>query len=375
AKQQVVWSQYEMSPGDCSRDGANCLEYQINGTTKFFRRDQLGFLEAVLKDIDASGLNLLVSVVRAPDFYAAAGGHAPADPNKLRDFVQFLASYPPFRGKINAIEPWNEQNLSWEWGGARLWPNAPAAPPQGVVDFVQLQKAAYQGIKAADQSITVVLPALTPTGLGECWLNPEARTQGFCLEAVKIAIDDRLYLDLMYQVNDGEIKRYFDVLGVHPSGYNNPPDDFTDRNTVSPSSPGYSRFKGHGSFYIKRYEQLREVMLQHGDTKPMWFTEVGWSATRSPVPGYEYAQDNTEAQRGQYIARMLEQVNDEAPYVTNVIIWNLNFRTLVPEQDEKYGFGVVDASGAPLPAYTCAADFVKSGNRITRPECRTAPHP
>src|SRR5262249_32270776 len=72
-----------------------------------------------------------------------------------------------------------------------------------------------------------------------------------------------------------------------------------------------------------------------------------------------------------YIARLLEQVNNEAPYVTNLFVWNLNLRTAWPETDERYGFGILDANGSPLPAYTCAADFVRSGNRITRPECRS----
>jgi hypothetical protein len=174
----------------------------------------------------------------------------------------------------------------------------------------------------------------------------------------------------LFGVNGAEIKNYYDVLGVHPSGYNNPPDDFVDRNTLAPNNPAFGRFKGHGSFYIKRYQQLREVQERFGDTKPMWLTEVGWSSTRRSVPGYEFGQDNTEEQRGRYVARMLEQINAEAPYITQVFLWNLNFRTFYPESDERFGFGVVDASGAPLPAYTCAADYVKNGGRITRPECR-----
>ncbi len=362
-KQQVVWSDYELPASECSASAASCVQATINGRLKAFRKDRLEFLDAVVNDVNAAGLSLLLSVVRAPAFYAAPGGNAPADPQMLGDFVQFLAGR--YAGKVQAIEPWNEQNLSWEWGGARLWPNAPAAPPQGVVDFVALQRAAYLGIKAADPRIIVVLPALTPTGVGECWVNEQARTQAFCLDAVRTAIDDRLYLDFLFQVNGGEIMRYYDVLGVHPSGYNNPPDNWIDRQTVPSAS-----FKGHPSFYVRRYQQLHEVQLKYGDTKPMWFTEVGWDSTRLPVPGYEYGQDNSEAARGRYLARLLEQVFNEAPYVTNVFIWNLNFRQVVPETDEKYGFGVVESNGNPLPAYTCLADFVRSGNRITRPECR-----
>ncbi|MDQ3702814.1 MAG: hypothetical protein M3442_18090, partial [Chloroflexota bacterium] len=369
-KQQIVWANFEMTPTDCRQQGPNCLETSVNGSTKYFWRNQLVDLQALLDDMQGSKLNVLISVVRAPAFYAAPQGVAPADPAKLRDFLQFLVSYPPLKGKISAIEPWNEQNLSWEWGSARLWPNAPAAPPQGVVEFVQLQKAAYQGIKAGDAAVTVVLPALTPTGVGECWRNPAARNERFCLDAVRLAIDDRLYLEFLYGVNNAEIKQYYDAVGVHPSGYNNPPDDFIDRNTLLPTSPAFGRYKGHGSFYIKRYQELREVQERFGDTKPMWLTEVGWSSTRRAVPGYEFGQDVTEEQRGRYTARMLDQLNTEAPYISHVFIWNLNFRSLWPESDERYGFGVVDPNGAPLPAYICATDFVRSGGRTTLAECR-----
>jgi hypothetical protein len=370
-KQQLVWANFEMTAEQCRRQGPGCFETTINGTTKYFWKNQLDELERLLNDVRGSGLNILVSVVRAPDFYAAPQGIAPADPTRLRDFLQFLTTHPQFRSKINAIEPWNEQNLSWEWGGARLWPNAPNAPPQGVVDFLQLQKAAYQGVKSGDPAVLVVLPALTPTGVGECWRNPEVRTQRFCLDGMRLAIDDALYLEFLYSLNNGEIKQYYDVLGVHPSGYNNPPDDWTDSNSLPASNPASGRYKGHGSFYLKRFRQLREIQERAGDTKPMWITEMGWSSTRNAVPGYEFGIDNSEEQRGRYFARMLEIVNAEAPYVTQVFIWNLNWRQLVPESDERYGFSILDPNGAPLPAFTCSADYVRNGGRTTRPECRT----
>ena len=104
----------------------------------------------------------------------------------------------------------------------------------------------------------------------------------------------------------------------------------------------------------------------------MWFTEMGWSSTRRAVPGYEFGIDNTEEQRGRYVARMLEILNAEAPFVTHVFLWNLNWRTFAPETDEKYGFGLLNPDLSPTPGYACAADFVRSGNRITRAECRPA---
>ncbi|HET7768310.1 MAG TPA: hypothetical protein VFN74_06005 [Chloroflexota bacterium] len=370
AKQQVLWDQLEIDQATCqsirpynaSSNVAGCMEL-IPG--RYFRGDQITFLEAVVRDLAGGGLRVMLSVVRAPSFVAAAGGHAPGDPERLGQFLTAILSRPEIKGRVQAVEPWNEQNLSWEWGADRLWPNRPNAPPQGAVDFVNLQKAAYRAIKAVDGGITVVLPALTPTGLAECWESEEARTQGFCLDAMRVAIDDRLYLDFMYRVNNGEIRSFYDVLGVHPSGYNNPPTDWVDRQTV----PQGTGFKGHGSFYIRRYEQLRAVQLKYGDSKPMWFTEVGWTVTRSTIPGYEYGRDNTEDARGKYFGQMLEMLNREAPYVTQVFVWNLNFRQVVGENDEKYGFGVLNSDGSATPAYTCIQDFARDAT-INSAACR-----
>ena len=97
---------------------------------------------------------------------------------------------------------------------------------------------------------------------------------------------------------------------------------------------------------------------------------MGWSSTRLPVPGYEFGVDNTEEQRGRYFARMLEGLDTSAPFVTHVFLWNLNWRTFVPEADERYGFGILDASGAPLPAFTCSADYILNRGRGQRQECR-----
>ena len=159
------------------RQGPNCLELTVNGTPQVLLEEPARGAGRCSDDAGANGLNVLLSVVRAPDFYAAPGGHSPCRPaRRCGDFLQFLVP-PALQGQGHAVEPWNEQNLSWEWGGARLWPNAPAAPPQGVVEFVRLQQAAYRGVKAADPAVTVVLPALTPTGLGECWRRSRRAAQ------------------------------------------------------------------------------------------------------------------------------------------------------------------------------------------------------
>jgi hypothetical protein len=198
-------------------------------------------------------------------------------------------------------------------------------------------------VKAGDPNALVIFPALTPTGIGECATCDRS-----------FAIDDRVYLDLVYQVNDGEIGRYFDVLGINADGYNNPPGDWLETTTVATRS-----YKGHASFYFQRFTQLREVMLRHGDNKPLWLSEVGWSACTQLVAGYGYCGDNTEADQAQYLTDALAMIRASYPYVTHAFVWNLNFQMVVPEQDQKWGFGIVRADGSPRPAYTALARMPK----------------
>ncbi len=303
-KQQVVWSQIEKQPG-------------------IYDPQEMSYLDGSVNDSAAAGLKVLLSIVKSPDFYAVTGGHSPADPTKLGDFFRFLASR--YKGKVQAFETWNEQNLAGEWGQGRLCGNFPA-------EFLALQKAAYEGVKAGNPQAVVVFPALTPTGHGDC----------------NAALDDVVYLDRLYRDTGGQIKNYFDVMGTHPSGYNSPPGDGVGRSTA----PG-SGFRNHPSFFFLRFTELREVMLRHGDDKPMWFTEFGWSVCdpNNRVPHYEYCGDNSEEERARYFEQAFQMLWEQYPYVQVAIVWNLNFRDIVPSTDEKYGFGLVNNDGSTTPAY------------------------
>ena len=303
-KQQVRWSQIEKAAG-------------------VYDPQEMSYLDGSVNDAHAAGLKVLLSIVSSPNFYAVPGGHSPADPTKLGDFFRFLASR--YQGKVQAFETWNEQNLAGEWGQGRLCGNFPG-------EFLALQKAAYEGVKAGNPQAIVVFPALTPTGHGDC----------------NAALDDVVYLDRLYQETGGQIKQYFDVMGAHPSGYNSPPGDGVGRSTA----PG-SGFRNHDSFFFLRFTQLREVMLKHGDDKPMWFTEFGWSVCdpNNRVPHYEYCGDNSEEERAAYFDQAFQMLWEQYPYVQVAIVWNLNFRAIVPETDEKWGFGLVNADWSTTPAY------------------------
>ncbi len=312
-KQQVRWNAFEPAPGHYSTA-------------------RLQALDSVVAAAEGAGLKVLLSVAAAPHYYAAELGRPSSIPDQLAQFLTMLVTR--YRGRVHAYEPWNEPNLMGEGALSRMWPEGPA-------EFVAIQQAAYQAIKAADPEAIVVFPALAPTGIGE---HPGSdRSQ---------ALDDRVFLEAVYRVNNGEVRRYFDVLGIHSYGYNNPPGDWLDHRTVSTTG-----FKGHPSFYFRRFTQLRDVQLAHGDDKPLWATELGWTSCRLQAAGHEFCLENSEAQRARYLVEALELLETQYPYVQAVFLWNLNFRSVVPEIDQKWGYGLINPDNTATPAYAALRDF------------------
>lgn len=280
-------------------------------------------IDDVVNGANARGVKLLLSVTTAPKWARPQSGDfsVPGPPAKAEDFANFLSAIATrHKGKIGAIEVWNEQNLWYEWGGQGKLDAA---------DYVAMLKVVYGAIKAADPNVLVISGALTPTGVDDG----------------KVAIDDVRYMDLMYQAG---LKDYCDAIGAHPGGYNNPPDDTPAQKTVSSTT-----FKGHWSFYYLRFEQYYEVMQRYGDgQKKLWFTEFGWASSANPPKGYEYAKDNTEQDQANYLVRAF-QIAKQKGYVGAMFVWNLNFAPGAGADDPvaKASFGILRTDWSPRPAY------------------------
>lgn len=285
--------------------------------------------------VDAAQLNsvkLLLSVVKAPSWARPAGTDLgvegpPANPQDYADFVGAMAAR--YRGRVHAYEIWNEQNLYYEWG----------REPLDASRYVQLLKLAYQAIKAQDPNAVVVSGALTPTGIND----------GIT------AIDDRSYLQQMYNAG---LKWSCDAIGVHPSGYANPPDSKFGEGPAGPSH------NDHPSFFFRHtMEDYRNIMVINGDgSKRLWPTEFGWSSTHGlgapPAPGYEYANYNTEQDQANYIVRAYQMANAWG-WVGPMFLWNLNFGPASGKFDEKAGFGILYPNGSPRPAFYALANMPK----------------
>jgi hypothetical protein len=274
-------------------------------------------LDALASDGAAAGLNVMFSVVCAPSWAAVPNGAYPKDPALLASFLGSMAG--KFRGRVQAYEVWNEANFAREVGPGNI----------NAGNYVELLRAAYPAIKNADKSAIVVSGAPTPTGVND----------------PNVAQDDLTYLSNMYAYQNGVAKGLFDVLGAHPQGYGNAPEE-TVFNHTQPN------FSNHASFFFRRVEDYRNLMVSVGDVnKPIWATETGYDSNPVAPASYEYARGISEAQQADYLERQIKYARENWPWMGVMFIWNLNFQAVVPQADEKWGFGVLHADYSPRPAY------------------------
>lgn len=289
-------------------------------------------LDRIADGLNAAGLNVLFSVVKAPAWsrpgntdFGVEG--PPANPQDFADFLGAMAAH--FKGRVQAYEVWNEQNLHYEWGNE----------PLDAARYVQMLKLAYQAIKAADPNAIVVSGALTPTGAPQPW-----------------AIDDFTYLEQMYQAG---MKDYCDAVGAHPSGYNVPPDaDWQTFNEPNLHFTGPVTNRHHSWSYKATMEGYRNIMVAYGDAnKTIWPTEFGWASSSSPAKNYEYAADNTLEEQAAYTVKAY-QMGKAWGWVGVMFLWNLNFKVIAPGS-EMAQWGIVNESWGPLPVYSGLASMPK----------------
>ena len=278
-----------------------------------------------------AGFKILLSVVKAPDWARPAGTDLstegpPADPGAYARFVGELASR--YKGGVNAIEVWNEQNLAREGGGTPM-------PPE---EYIALLSAAYQAIKTADPSIVVVSGGPTPAG-----------------DVPGLAVDDVNYLNGMYAAG---LKNVSDAIGVHPSGYNCPAGadwrTVTDPNAIF-RGPYDNRH--HSWCFRGTMEGYRNVMLANGDDdKALGPTEFGWAVAGMPPVGYEYAADNTPEEQARWIVEAYQQARAWG-WVGPMFLWNLDYGITHPGS-ELAAFGILTPHG-PMPAFNALANMPK----------------
>jgi hypothetical protein len=304
-KQQIRWEHVERSPGSY----------------------QWGDPDRVADAAGQAGLKLLFSIVAAPD-WARPGKEGSGPPDDPADFARFMSAMATrYRGRVQAYEIWNEQNLQREWDGVSL----------SAADYVALLAAAYPAIVAADPEAVVISGAMAPTGIND----------GIG------AIDDRVYLQAMYEAG---LSAVCDAVGSHPYGFANPPDVYF-QGPYGP--PGYDPNRGWDEypcfFFRNTLQDYYAIMVANGDGgKRVWATEFGWPTIDgmgvSTNPGYEYAADITEAQQADYIAGAYRWAAGWG-HAGTLVLWNLNMWPIVGPENEMSKFSILRGDWSPRPAY------------------------
>ncbi len=79
-----------------------------------------GYIDGIINAASARGLQVMFSVPTAPRWSRPANTdfNVPGPPANLQEYANFVGAVAArHKGKIGAMEIWNEQNLWYEWGG------------------------------------------------------------------------------------------------------------------------------------------------------------------------------------------------------------------------------------------------------------------
>ncbi|MCC7105207.1 MAG: cellulase family glycosylhydrolase [Chloroflexi bacterium] len=281
-------------------------------------------LDRVVAAAQAHNLKIIARLDHQPDWARAvpAVNGPPDNPEDFADFVSALvARYGS--AKIPAIEIWNEPNLSREWGDAPIDRNQ-------VSQYVYLLKLGYQSAKKVDPNVTVLSAGLSPTGTADGTAQP-----------------DDLYLTWLY---DEGFAKYTDAIGLHGNSFGLPPEAEI---MSDPSRP-------HPSFYFRRVEQLRDIMVQNGDAaKQVWLLEFGYT-TDTVNPAYSWFAID-DATKADYIVRAMKYARANwSPWIAVMTVWTLADPEWT-QANEQYWWAITNPDGSTRPAYDRIAQARASG--------------
>ena len=297
------------------------MEPKVKGEIDWNRSDQL------VKSMNDLGLKIIARVDNQPEWATAEEyGTATAPPDNPQDYADFIgqmaARYKegsPY-GHIDAYEIWNEPNLSREWGNK-------APDPAGYVDLL---KAAYKSIKAADPEAIVITAGLSPT-----------------TAPPPLAMPDVDFLKQMYAAG---ARGYFDMLGAHGAGFKALPE-------LSPAEVAADSQYNHGEgengrvYCFRHVEDLRDVMVANGDSaKKVSVLEFGWTTDNRPGSPYAW-HAVTEEEQADYLVRAFGYAKENwASWIGPMVVIYIADPSMTKDT-EQYYWAVTNDDGTPRPAY------------------------
>jgi hypothetical protein len=248
-----------------------------------------------------AGYKIIVTVQKSPSW--ANGGidetSPPADSAELAEYMGFLASR--YAGEVQAWQVWAE-------------PNNPAAWPLGPnpVEYAWMLRTVSPSIRAADPSAKVVFGGLSG--------------------------NDYEYLEQLYAAMP-DIGNYFDVMATHA---------YVDL-AQSPETVWLDDDGRVAAGAFSGYREIRATMATHGDAKPIWLTQFGWSTTTLPSQGV-----SRETQAA-YLSRAYDCL-ERSPYI-EVGMW-FSLRNQSGDDTWRGQLGMMSRNFTPKPAYDALKNYV-----------------
>ena len=287
--------------------GWSSLEQTAKGSYERWYLDQL---DTLVDKADAHGVKLLITFTDSPCWASSAPEsvkqgcdgawwergvqrYPPVDANDYADALAFLVRR--YGDRVAGWEVWNEPNLKYFFDSS----DAPA-------DYARIVRAAYPAAKAADPSATVIAGSLSES-------PPE-------------------FVEALFRHGIGG---HFDAFSIHPYSGDASPLDPLDGGSVKSS-------------FVRGVPAVREVLMSHGEDKPIWLTEFGWNTSniRGSVSWMNGVDEKTQAL---YTEQALTKVGQWS-YVDVAIVFEL-----VDEDndagDRNANFGLLRHDGTAKPAF------------------------
>lgn len=283
-------------------------------------------LDAVVDKAEQRGVKLLLTLADTPCWASSAPvslkgdcsgawwerevqRHLPSDPADYGDALAHIAAR--YGDRVAAWEMWNEPNHDYFLRG-----------PRKAERYAELVKTAYPIAKPAAGAVPLLAGALS--------------------------MSDHEFTDALYREG---IRGSFDAFSIHPYSQDDSP--------LDPLGSGDAQYS-----FVRGVPAVRDVMLRHGDDKPLWLTEFGWT-TNSVRGSAAWRNGVAEATQATFVRQALTQAK-AWDYVPHIIAYNLV--DLSSDRTERGGnFGLVRHDGTAKPALAAFGEAAANTAGAARP--------